>query len=131
MRIVLPLRPFYAINLNPIIVVFLFMIFLCSVPMAEADTTVGGTIAADTTWVLAESPYIVSSSITVKGTDGADGITTLTIEPGVEVRMTKYSKFFVGASSGDPGALLPRARLPIPSCSPPMKPRLRLATGTI
>jgi hypothetical protein len=49
----------------------------------SADTTVGGTISTDTTWTLANSPYIVTSNITVIGTDGADSITTLTIEAGV------------------------------------------------
>jgi hypothetical protein len=70
-----------------------------------ADTTVSGTISTDTTWTSSGSPYIVTSSITVKGTDGADGITTLTIEPGAQVRFNQYTMLTVGASSGDPGAL--------------------------
>ena len=106
MRIALPLRPFYASKPNPIIVVFWFLLFLWFVPLADADTSVGGTIATDTTWTLAESPYIVTSNITVKGTDGTDGITTLTVEPGVEIRMNRYRQITIGASSGDPGALV-------------------------
>jgi hypothetical protein len=74
-------------------------------PLVSADTTVGGTISTDTTWTAADSPYIVTSSITVKGTDGADGITTLTIEPGAEVKFNQYCGMHIGASSGDPGAL--------------------------
>ncbi len=103
MRTALPLRPLVANKHNPILVVLLFLLWF--VPLAKADTNVGGTIATDTAWTLAQSPYIVTSNITVKGTDGADGITTLTIEPGVEVRMTRYRQFIVGGSSGDPGAL--------------------------
>ena len=43
------------------------------------NTDVGGTIAADTTWTLAGSPYTVTSSLTVAEA------ATLTIEPGVTV----------------------------------------------
>jgi parallel beta-helix repeat protein len=106
MRIALQLRPFYASKPNPIVVVFLFVFFLCFVPLAKADTTVGGAITTDTTWTLAQSPYIVTSNLTVKGTDGTDGITTLSIEPGVEVRLDRYRQFIVGGPSGDPGALV-------------------------
>ena len=42
-------------------------------------TTVSGPISSNTTWALANSPYIVTNSILVM-----DGI-TLTIEPGLEV----------------------------------------------
>jgi hypothetical protein len=85
--------------------VFLLILAMTAAP-AGADTTVGGTISTDTTWDLAGSPYIVTSNITVKGTDGADAITTLQIEPGVEVRMTLSRQFIVGGTSGDPGALV-------------------------
>ena len=51
-----------------------------SVPIARADTGVGGPIFEDTTWTLAGSPYIVVSNVLVM-----EGV-TLTIEPGVEVR---------------------------------------------
>jgi hypothetical protein len=80
-------------------------ILFSSFSIGQADTTVGGTISTDTTWTVADSPYIVTSNITVKGTDGADGITTLTIEPGVVVKLNSSRYIIIGASSGDPGAL--------------------------
>jgi len=51
-----------------------------NVPVARADTNVGGLISANTTWALSGSPYIVTSNVLVNS-----GV-TLTIEPGVEVR---------------------------------------------
>jgi hypothetical protein len=106
MKLLPPLHPVSSSKRNPITLFLLLLFFLWTVPSAAADTTVGGAIAADTTWALAGSPYIVTSNITVKGTDGADGITTLTVEPGVEIRMNAYRQIIVGASSGDPGALV-------------------------
>jgi hypothetical protein len=53
---------------------------------AWADTTVSGAISVDTSWDLAGSPYIVNGTLAIQGADGADGVTTLTLEPGVEVR---------------------------------------------
>ena len=85
---------------------FIFLLFCAVVAPAGADTNVSGTIGTDTTWTAAGSPYIVTSSITVKGADGADGITTLTIEPGVVVKFNQYCRIDIGASSGDPGALV-------------------------
>jgi len=77
-----------------------------SVPTSvSADTTVGGIIDADTVWTTAGSPYIVTSNITVKGTDGPDAISTLTIEPGVIVKFNSYKSLEIGASSVVPGAL--------------------------
>ena len=72
---------------------------------ARASTAVpGGVISTDTTWTLAGSPYIVTGAVQVKGTDGSDGVTTLTIEPGVEVRFNLDCYLLFG--SGAPGALL-------------------------
>ncbi|MBI5557675.1 MAG: right-handed parallel beta-helix repeat-containing protein, partial [Deltaproteobacteria bacterium] len=81
-----------------------FLLFAGS--QAVASTSVSGTIATDTIWTVANSPYIVTSNIAVLGTDGADSITTLTIEPGVEVRFNQSTSLTVGASSGSPGALV-------------------------
>lgn len=64
----------------------------------------GGTISRDATWTAAMA-YVIVSSPTVQGTDGTDGITRLTIEPGASLRMNKYTQLTIGGSSGDPGAL--------------------------
>ncbi len=54
-----------------------------TLPAAHPSSiNVGGTIITDTTWTLANSPYLVDSGITI-----ANGV-LLTIEPGVEVRFT-------------------------------------------
>ncbi|MFH2060711.1 MAG: right-handed parallel beta-helix repeat-containing protein, partial [Pseudomonadota bacterium] len=70
-----------------------------------AETSISGIIAQDTTWTVDGSPYIVTGSVTVQGTDGTDGITSLTIEPGVEVRFNRYMMMTIGGTSGAPGAL--------------------------
>ena len=86
--------------------ILLMVVSMSFATAAVAETTVGGTISTDTVWDVAGSPYIVTSNITVQGTDGADSITTLTIDPGVDVRFNQNTKLTVGASSGDPGALV-------------------------
>jgi hypothetical protein len=48
--------------------------------LAVADTFVSGTLSSNTTWTLAQSPFIVTSPLRVPA-----GI-TLTIQPGVVVR---------------------------------------------
>ncbi|MBU0679888.1 MAG: hypothetical protein KKD73_00550, partial [Proteobacteria bacterium] len=64
-----------------------------------------GIITTDATWP-AKLPLHILGNITVQGVDGADGITTLTIEPGVEVRFNLYTQLIIGASSGAPGSLV-------------------------
>ena len=64
-----------------------------------------GTISRDATWT-AVIPYAVTGNIVVKGTDGADGITTLAIEPGALLKFNRNNSMEIGASSGDPGALV-------------------------
>ncbi|MBN2428958.1 MAG: hypothetical protein JXK94_11535, partial [Deltaproteobacteria bacterium] len=86
--------------------VFLLMLLLCFASGGWADTEVSGVISTDTVWTLAGSPYLVNDDISVHGTDGDDGVTTLTIEPGVEVRVNRAHYIGIGASSGDPGALV-------------------------
>lgn len=56
---------------------------------AFGQTNVGGTISADATWSLANSPYVVTSSITVNS-----GI-TLTVESGVEVKFNSNTELLV------------------------------------
>ncbi|ANM29842.1 hypothetical protein ABI59_10015 [Acidobacteria bacterium Mor1] len=78
---------------------------LLSTTLAGAQTTIpGGTISTDTTWDLAGSPYTLTGAVTIQGTDGPDGITTLTIEGGVEVRINDFHELIVGTS--EPGALI-------------------------
>ena len=56
---------------------------LCGFSPAHATDVPGGQINTNTTWVLANSPYIVTGGILVK-----TGV-TLTIEPGVTVKFNK------------------------------------------
>src|SRR6187399_2803237 len=58
-------------------------------------TPVGGDIDTDTTWGLAGSPYEVVENITIRSN------ATLTIEPGVTVRLNELCSIFV-----DPGCTL-------------------------
>ena len=68
--------------------------------LANADTVVGGPIFGDTTWDLAGSPYCVTSSIVV----GVDA--TLTIDPGVEVRVDPGLGFAIGSAGFGAGTLV-------------------------
>ena len=86
-----------------LLTLFCCVLFLCLVPQACADTTVGGTISTDTSWTVSGSPYIVTSNINVQD---ADGITTLTIEPGAVIRFNSNLYMNIGSSSGDQGALI-------------------------
>ena len=64
-----------------------------------------GNVTKDAAWT-AGIPYLLLASMTIQGVDGADGITTLTIEPGAEVRFNSNIQLNVGASSGNPGSLI-------------------------
>ena len=66
---------------------------------------VGGTISRDATWK-DTLPLKILGSLTVKGTDGVDSLTTLTLDPGAELRFGLYLQFIIGGTSGDPGALM-------------------------
>lgn len=61
------------------------------VPAAQAyaETPVSGPITADTVWTVAASPYVMTGTVTVQ--DGA----TLTIEPGVVVRVSSVASLDV------------------------------------
>jgi parallel beta-helix repeat protein len=84
----------------------LIVLFLSINIFCYADTNVSGTISTDTFWTLSESPYIVTGIIRVQGTDGSDGVTTLSIEPGVEIRFDKSVYLYIGNTSGSPGAII-------------------------
>ncbi len=66
----------------------------------------GGTISLDATWQNIGLPYVITGNITIQGTNGEDGVTTLTLQPGVELRFNRSTRFIIGASSGNPGALI-------------------------
>lgn len=65
-------------------VVFATMVALMLWNLAASQTMVSGGIYNNTTWTLANSPYLMTGSIVV-----FPGV-TLTIEPGVEVRVKEY-----------------------------------------
>ncbi len=62
------------------------------VTTATSSTSVGGTIAADTTWGLSGSPYLVNSSVTV-----SFGV-ALTVEPGVVVKFASAARLRVNGT---------------------------------
>jgi len=70
-------------------------------PQRPATTDVGGHITADTTWTLANSPYVATNRVWVD-----EGV-TLTIEPGVVVKFERtYASLIVRGSlvaEGTPG----------------------------
>lgn len=66
-------------------VVFAAMVALMLWNLAASQTMVSGGIYNNTTWTLANSPYLMTGSIVV-----FPGV-TLTIEPGVEVRVKEHS----------------------------------------
>jgi pimeloyl-ACP methyl ester carboxylesterase len=57
-----------------------------------AFTTVSGTLTSDTTWIAANSPYIVDSTVTVS--PGS----TLTIEPGVVIKLSGANSLVVAGT---------------------------------
>jgi hypothetical protein len=64
---------------------FLLSLFLCFVTVITAQTNVSGGIYQNTTWSLSGSPYVVTGSVVVFPGK------TLTIEPGVEIRINNQT----------------------------------------
>ncbi len=73
--------------------------------LASADTYVSGDITSDTTWDVAGSPYHMTGNISVYRTDGFDGVTTLTLQPGVEVGFPEDAHLQIGYGA-QPGKLV-------------------------
>jgi len=69
---------------------------------ANAQTVVGGGIYTNTTWTLVNSPYELSAPIVVGNN------ATLTIEPGVEIRIGSGHSISVGSVAGGTGTLIAR-----------------------
>ena len=65
-----------------ILVSFVLLTLFVGAQQASAATYVSGTISEDTTWTVADSPYVVSGSVTVSQD------VTLTIEPGVVIKFS-------------------------------------------
>jgi hypothetical protein len=69
------------------------LLIFCS-RAATAQTFVSGTLSTNTTWTLAQSPIVVTSTVQVPG-----GV-TLTIEPGVVVRFEQFTRLTIRAATG-------------------------------
>ena len=65
----------------------------------------GGTLSKDSTWSN-DIAYNILGTITVSGTDGQDNLTTLIINPGVQLKFNSNYQLNIGNSSGNPGALI-------------------------
>ncbi|RJQ65600.1 MAG: hypothetical protein C4519_27615, partial [Desulfobacteraceae bacterium] len=72
---------------------------------SSALVVTDSSLTADSTWP-ATIAYLLTNSLTVQGTSGGDGITTLTLQPGVQLRFDQGQYLYVGDSSGSPGALV-------------------------
>jgi len=82
-----------------LLVTVVLMLGLLTPHAALAQTTVGGTIGANTTWTTTGSPYLVTSDITIE--NGA----TLEIDAGVEVRFGAGLGLTVGVGATSTGTL--------------------------
>ena len=60
----------------------------------------GGDLLIDSTWPNV-IPYRILNSITVEGTDGADGVTTLTLLPGAILKFDPCKRLAVWSTSGE------------------------------
>lgn len=67
----------------------LTLLLCCTIFCANATTYVSGIIATNTTWTKANSPYIVNGNLSV------DSTVTLTIQPGVTVRVDSGHFFYI------------------------------------
>ena len=49
------------------------LVLIMGIPTISQATDVGGTIAADATWALADSPFTLTQGVLVNGTDAGSG----------------------------------------------------------
>ncbi|MCD4737505.1 MAG: right-handed parallel beta-helix repeat-containing protein, partial [Bacteroidales bacterium] len=68
----------------------------------------GNTVTEDAIWDNPGIPYFISNGISIQGTDGLNGVTTLTIEPGSELRFASGVQLYIGhnSSTSYPGGLI-------------------------
>ena len=74
----------------PYTLTVMVLLLLSLIGISHADTKVSGNITTDTTWTLANSPYVVTETVQV-----FEGV-TLTIEPGVTVKFNKDTLLRIG-----------------------------------
>lgn len=67
-----------------------FALFQASASARAATPVAAGTLAGDQTWTAAQSPYLLAGDLTVPGA------VTLTLEPGVEVRVSDGDSLAAG-----------------------------------
>ncbi|MCD4742219.1 MAG: right-handed parallel beta-helix repeat-containing protein, partial [Desulfobacteraceae bacterium] len=86
-------------SLKRLVVISLFFLFAQTFVLAAPVKAieVSGNIASDTTWTLANSPYVVTGDIAIKHSSHI-GIATLTIEPGVEIRFDPGTRLTLGGT---------------------------------
>lgn len=72
--------------------IFTLLLLCCTCFVADATVFVSGNITTNTTWTTANSPYIVNGNLTV------DSGITLTIQPGVTVRVDSTYTFIVNGN---------------------------------
>lgn len=75
------------------ICVYVFLFLVTIVFNAHAQSQAGGVIAADVTWLLAQSPYTVTADIVIQND------ATLTIEPGVTIYMAAGTNLIVNSGA--------------------------------
>ena len=91
---------------NTIVVLLAALLILAGGSSAFADTEVSGYISTDMVWTTSGSPYIVIGDVTVRHPScGTASVTSLMIEPGVEVRFRSGTRLQIGYSSCQ-GALI-------------------------
>jgi parallel beta-helix repeat protein len=60
---------------------------------------IGGTISLDSYWENQEIPFYITGNINIQGTDGADNVTKLSIEPGAVLKFNSSTVLTVGHDS--------------------------------